>query len=170
MQTIPVAVVSGVYFPYQRLRFKINELTGRQLNIENGQYGIIGKNEYNVGVLVKIIDKHQILTNLVSNYAEFSVEAIQRFRINKVLMKPVDDNIIKVCEVEMIDDQCPSKFDEAKLKEVKEKAVKLLEIYQSLVRSQTKLVIDQVLKINNSKNPVQTLFLVASFIRYENKD
>jgi hypothetical protein len=44
------------------------------------------------------------MSNLVQNYAEFGVEAIQRFKIDKVLMT-YDDQIIKVCEVTLIDDQ-----------------------------------------------------------------
>lgn len=43
------------------------------------------------------------MSNLVQNYADFGVEAMQRFRINKVLMT-YDDQIIKVCEVNLIDD------------------------------------------------------------------
>jgi hypothetical protein len=44
------------------------------------------------------------MSNLVQNYAEFGVEAIQRFRIEKVILTH-DDQIIKVCEVSIIDDE-----------------------------------------------------------------
>ena len=59
---------------------------------------------YSVGVLVKITDQQQVMSNLVQNYAEFGVEAIQRFRIEKVILTH-DDQIIKVCEVSIIDDE-----------------------------------------------------------------
>ena len=43
--TIPVALVNGVYFPTQRLRFKINDASRRQVfNIRvGGFYGIVTK-------------------------------------------------------------------------------------------------------------------------------
>ena len=34
------------------------------------------KDHYSIGVLVKILDQQQIMSNLVQNYAEFGVEAI----------------------------------------------------------------------------------------------
>lgn len=59
---------------------------------------------YSVGVLVKILDQQQVMSNLIQNYAEFGVEALQRFVIKRVVMNQ-DDSIIKVCEVELIDDE-----------------------------------------------------------------
>jgi len=43
--TIPVAMVNGVYFPSQKLRFKINDTSRRQIfNIRDGGfYGIVTK-------------------------------------------------------------------------------------------------------------------------------
>ena len=61
------------------------------------------KDHHSVGVLVKITDQQQVMSNLVQNYAEFGVEAIQRFRIDRVIMTH-DDQIIKVCEITLIDD------------------------------------------------------------------
>ena len=44
------------------------------------------KDHYSVGVFVKIIDQQQVISNLVQNYAEFGVQAVQRFRIEKVVL------------------------------------------------------------------------------------
>lgn len=58
---------------------------------------------------MKIIDQQQIFSNLVQNYAEFGVEAVQRFKIQKVIMSH-EDQIIKVCEVTLIDDEAEYKM------------------------------------------------------------
>ncbi len=98
--SIPVALVSNVYFPSQKLRFKVNDPSRHIFSIRDGAYGIVSKkledtgpyelsqfkDHYEVGVLVRITDQQTIMSNLVQNYAEFGVEAIQRFRIKKVLM------------------------------------------------------------------------------------
>ena len=52
---------------------------------------------HSVGVLVKVIDQPVI----VRDYAVFSVEAISRFTIKKVL---TSDRVNVLCEVEMLDD------------------------------------------------------------------
>ena len=41
--TIPVALVNGVYFPTQRLRFKVNDPSRQIFNLKDGFYGIITK-------------------------------------------------------------------------------------------------------------------------------
>jgi hypothetical protein len=43
------------------------------------------------------------MANLIQNYAEFSVEAVARFTIKKVVFTH-DDQIIKICEVQPLDD------------------------------------------------------------------
>lgn len=42
-QTMPVALVNGVYFPGQRLRFKVNDPQKQVYNMRDGHYGIVGK-------------------------------------------------------------------------------------------------------------------------------
>ena len=40
---MPVALVNGVYFPGQRLRFKVNDPQKQAYNMRDGYYGIVGK-------------------------------------------------------------------------------------------------------------------------------
>lgn len=69
--TIPVALVNGVYFPTQRLRFKVNDPSRQIFNLKDGFYGIVSKRQvdevtseneqifkdhHSIGVLVKITD------------------------------------------------------------------------------------------------------------------
>lgn len=42
-ETIPVALVDGVYFPFQRLRFKVNDPSKQIFNMKDGYYGIVSK-------------------------------------------------------------------------------------------------------------------------------
>ena len=42
-ETIPVALVNGVYFPSQRLRFKVNDPSKQIFNMRDGFYGIVSK-------------------------------------------------------------------------------------------------------------------------------
>lgn len=42
-ETIPVALVNGVYFPSQRLRFKVNDPSKQIFNMKDGYYGIVSK-------------------------------------------------------------------------------------------------------------------------------
>ena len=102
---------------------------------------------FGVGVLVKILDQQQVMSNLIQNYAEFGVEALQRFKINKVVLNQ-DDSIIKVCEVELIDDE----GEYAKLKDsevrtqlltkVKEQGLKIIEMYASLAKSESRILMN----------------------------
>lgn len=78
-----------------------------------GYYGIVakrvgvpgsGNDHFKVGVFVRITDKQEVVSNLVQNYAEFGVEALQRFRIEKVVLSP-EDEVVKVCEVTLLDDE-----------------------------------------------------------------
>ena len=71
IMTIPVFLVNGVYFPTQKLRFKISENSNRQLLEKEDYFGIVSKRldgedskndekyptHYSVGLLVKIIDQ-----------------------------------------------------------------------------------------------------------------
>ena len=36
---------------------------------------------FTTGVVVKMLDKSDLISNIITNYTEFSVEAIQRFKI-----------------------------------------------------------------------------------------
>ena len=79
--------------------------------MQQGCYGIVAKkmqgtkadDHYKIGVLVRITHRSEVASNVLQNYAEFGVEALQRFQINNVVMSP-DDEVVKVCEVTMIDD------------------------------------------------------------------
>ena len=51
-----------------------------------------------MGVIVKILDQHRVMSNLVQNYVEFSVEALDRFTINKLVIDK-DTELLKICEV-----------------------------------------------------------------------
>jgi hypothetical protein len=42
-KTIPIALVNGVYFPTQRLRFKVNDPSRQIFNLKDGFYGIVSK-------------------------------------------------------------------------------------------------------------------------------
>ena len=92
------------------LRFKVNEPSKAFFSTSNKDYGIVakrtgsGESYYSTGVLVRITDRQEVVSNIVHNYAEFGVEAMQRFRIEKVILEP-DDGIVKVCEVVLLDDQ-----------------------------------------------------------------
>jgi hypothetical protein len=43
--TMPVALVNGVYFPTQRLRFKVNDPSRQIFNLKDGYYGIVAKKQ-----------------------------------------------------------------------------------------------------------------------------
>ena len=107
--TIPVIVINGVYYPSQKLRFKLNDpsisfrkdLIFRNIiydhkfvleSFSEKYFGIVSKKSdtddsfYMTGVLVKVIDQETFFTNLFNrNYIEFLVEGISRFKILKVL-------------------------------------------------------------------------------------
>lgn len=124
---------------------------------------------------MKITDQQQVMSNLVQNYAEFGVEAIQRFRIEKVILTH-DDQIIKVCEVSIIDDEAqfqslPKDGErDSQVKGMKDKGLKLIEMYASLAKSESRILMNQAIKINQAQSqPVSMLFLIASIIRYQTK-
>ena len=124
MQTkeIPVFLVNGVYFPWQKLRLKMSAQNQSWLE-EGGCFGVVSKRRgaagsspgesspaseakgqraefvghHSVGVLVRITDQPLMMRD----YAEFSVEGVSRFAIKKVLTA---DQTSKLCEVEMLDD------------------------------------------------------------------
>lgn len=68
---------------------------------------------------------------MVQNYAEFGVEAVQRFKIQKVIMSH-EDQIVKVCEVILIDDEDefkklePNEKRNSLINKVKENSYKLI--------------------------------------------
>ena len=113
------------------------------------------KDHYSVGVFVKIIDQQQVISNLVQNYAEFGVQAVQRFRIEKVVLTH-DDQIIKVCEVTLIDDlkqyqglpRNPKR--EEMLAEFKDKGLKLVQMYASLAKSESRVLMNHAIRINQA--------------------
>ena len=43
--TIPVALVNGIYFPTQKLRFKVNDPSRQIFNLRDGMYGIVSKRQ-----------------------------------------------------------------------------------------------------------------------------
>ena len=101
---------------------------------------------------------------------------MQRFRIEKVVLTH-DDQIIKVCEVTLIDDlkqyhSLPksAKRDE-KLAEFKEKGLKLVQMYASLAKSESRVLMNHAIRINQAGDePVTLLFLIAFIIRYQNRE
>jgi hypothetical protein len=48
---------------------------------------------------------------------------------------------------------------------VKEQGLKLIEMYTSLAKSESKILVNQLIKINQA-NPVDMVFLISSIIRY----
>jgi ATP-dependent Lon protease len=52
---------------------------------------------------------------------------------------------------------------------VKEKGLKLIELYTSLAKSESKILVNQLIKINQA-DPVKMLFLISSIIRYQKRD
>lgn len=112
----------------------------------------------------------------MQNYAEFGVQAVQRFRINKVVITP-DDQIIKVCEVTFLDDLKQYKLlpknanRDKKLNEFKENGLKLVQMYASLAKSESRVLMNHAIQINKAGDkPVVLLFLVAFVIRYKNRE
>ena len=45
--SIPVALVNNVYFPSQKLRFKVNDPSRHIFSIRDGAYGIVSKKAEN---------------------------------------------------------------------------------------------------------------------------
>ena len=144
--------MNSVYFPGQKLRFKINDPSKKLFLEKDGFFGIVSKRKgdepvtgseispehHTVGVVVKIIDQQQVMSNLVQNHVEFSVEAVKRFKITKVIMSQ-DDQIVKICEVKIKDDSInalpASKIRDELIIEIKDKALKLIELFTSLSRN-----------------------------------
>ena len=192
-------MVNGVYFPQQKLRFKLSDAQNRQFLEEDGCFGVVSKRQgaassiipyppaeakepraefldhHSVGVLVKIIDQPLIMRD----YAEFSVEAVSRFVIKKVL---TSDQIIKLCEVEMLDDAAEfakvvsnATAEERKAREsqillAKTTAMKLMELYDKVeydAKERPRGLMDKALKISKSaqEEPVKLLFLIAAVLR-----
>lgn len=124
---------------------------------------------------MKIIDQPLIMRD----YAEFSVEAVSRFVIKKVL---TSDQIIKLCEVEMLDDAAEfakvvsnATAEERKAREsqillAKTTAMKLMELYDKVeydAKERPRGLMDKALKISKSaqEEPVKLLFLIAAVLR-----
>jgi len=134
------------------------------------------KDHYSVGVFVKIIDQQQVISNLVQNYAEFGVQAVQRFKIEKIVLTH-EDQIIKVCEVLLVDDlkqyqSLPkSQKRDEQLAAFKEKGLKLVQMYSSLAKSESRVLMNHAIRINQAEGqPVTMLFLVAFIIRYSDRE
>mmetsp|Transcript_2018 Transcript_2018/g.3576 ORF Transcript_2018/g.3576 Transcript_2018/m.3576 type:complete len:415 (+) Transcript_2018:392-1636(+) len=124
------------------------------------------------------------MNNLIQNYAEFGVEAIQRFKIENVIMSD-DEDIIKVCEVTMLDDQAQFLSLEwtpqlaQKTLEVKKNCLKLIELHASISKSQASVLMSQAIKINQifqvgddgsyKGDPVNMVFMAASIIKHQTK-
>lgn len=117
IKTATVAQVSGVYFPGQRLTFKIKNLKDININ-DNKSFGIVSrmenndvsivksefKDHYNYGVLVEIIEeKHMYSSFNNENTSVLLIEAQERFKINRVV-HTLREKLLKVCEVECFDD------------------------------------------------------------------
>ena len=118
---------------------------------KEGFFGIVSKRQdlsssgkfaehFSIGVIVKIIDQQRVMSNLIQNYVEFSVEATQRFLIEKLVLDK-DSELVKICEVTRLDDDAEfaqltksSERDE-KLKIVKQKALRLIELYTQLAKN-----------------------------------
>ena len=53
---------------------------------------------------------------------------------------------------------------------MKDKGLKLIEMYASLAKSESRILMNQAIKINQAQSqPVSMLFLIASIIRYQTK-
>lgn len=116
ISTIAVAPVSGVYFPGQRLQFKIKN-PSRRLQLSSGKtFGIITKTDaaqdskgtfedhHEYGVTVDIVEQKQVYSTLTNDSIHILlIEASQRFKINRVLHSS-EDKIVKICEVTLFDD------------------------------------------------------------------
>ena len=80
-----------------------------------------------------------------------------------------------MCEVTLIDDQkqfesLPQDGDrDMRIQGVKEKGLKLIELYTSLAKSESKILVNQLIMINQAE-PVKMLFLISSIIRYQKRD
>ena len=127
---------------------------------------------YSVGVYVRITDQQHFSSNLTYNYAEFGVQAIQRFVIDKVALSH-DDGIVKVCEVTLLDDEeqfrslKPSEKRDQAIKRVKESALQLLAMYGSLSRSQMESLRQLGKRIREAYEHgkyVDMLFLIAGHL------
>ena len=58
-----------------------------------------------------------------------------------------------------------------KIKEVKEKGLKLVQMYASLAKSEARILMNHSIRINSSENnPVLMLFLIAFIIRYKSRE
>ena len=129
---------------------------------------------HSVGVVVRIIDQQQVLSNLVQHYAEFSVEAVKRIELKKVILNQ-DDQIVKICEVQFKDDEAEYKALAFKVErldmitDTKEKALKLLELLGNSMDSKHR--IGQTMRINDASthSPVMMVYYIAAFLRYSNK-
>ena len=125
-------------------------------------------------MLVRITDRQEVISNIVHNYAEFGVEAIQRFRIERVVLEP-SDGIVKICEVVLLDDEEQYQSLESKAERqeaivsVKERALKLLNMYASLAKSESRTLLAMSIRISEASKAgdnVRMLFLIAYLIRY----
>lgn len=115
------------------------------------------------------------MSNRIQSYTEFSVEATGRFKIQKVVVSH-EDQVVKLCEVEGIDDH----FDYKKLKkdqkrftlisQTKDQGLRMIEL-QSGNKDDPKLLMNQAMKINKSalQNPVDMCYLIASVIKFHSR-
>mmetsp|Transcript_31130 Transcript_31130/g.47581 ORF Transcript_31130/g.47581 Transcript_31130/m.47581 type:complete len:230 (+) Transcript_31130:414-1103(+) len=100
-----------------------------------------------------------------------------------------DDDIIKVCEVTLYDDK--AEFDQLtlkdpkelglKLEKLKDKGLKLVEMYASMAKAQAKILMTQAIKINQVFNysekenkvtgdAAALLFMIASILKFPVKN
>jgi len=99
-----------------------------------------------------------------------------------------EDDIIKVCEVTLLDDK--AEFEELlkngkseilpKLEDMKIKSLRLIEMYAALAKTQAKILMTQAIKINQifsynrndglKGDAVALLYMIASILKFPNKD
>lgn len=89
-----------------------------------------------------------------------------------------EDQIIKVCEINLIDDDAeykklsPCEKRYSLINKVKENSYKLIQLYAQVAKTENRILMNHAIRINqmSEQDPVKMLFLIAYIIRYSNRE